>query len=140
MSCDSRSCGAQALSGGRSGVGVGWVYRRRPYGVCGVGEWVGGPAVGCVVGGGMLWWPPGHPAWPSGCSLPSPSLSRCQGLAVVCTSAPLGVGPTAAQACRLGPGPWASLAFLSQCPLPLGPIGHLPCQPPHWAAWTPAGP
>ena len=52
--------------------------------------------------------------------------------AVVCMSSLLGVGPTAAQACRLGPAPWASLAFLSQCPLPRAPVRHLPCRPLHW--------
>ena len=36
------------------------------------------------------------------------------------------------EACRLGPAPWASLAFLSQCPLPRAPVRHLPCRPLHW--------
>lgn len=110
--------------------------------MCGAGVWAGG-----LLGGAWRGW-----VWACCGGLPGTlrglqgtpceaRLSRGVGAwAVVCMSSPLSVGPTAAQACRLGPGPWASLAFLSQCPLPRAPGGHLPCRPPHWVGWTPAGP
>ena len=108
--------------------------------MCGAGVWAGG-----LLGGAWRGW-----VWAC-CGGPPGTLRGLQGTpcevrlsrgvsawAVVCMSSPLSVGPTAAQACRLGPGPWASLAFLSQCPLPRAPVGHLPCRPPHWVGWTPA--
>lgn len=109
--------------------------------MCGAGVWAGG-----LLGGvwrGWVWaccgGPPGTLRGLQGTPCEA-RLSRGVGAwAVVCMSSPLSVGPTAAQACRLGPGPWASLAFLSQCPLPRAPGGHLPCRPPHWVGWTPAG-
>lgn len=145
-----RPAGARVV-GVMVGAGMGWVYRTRPAGACVVGVMVGGlgqqdedrRGVRGGGGSGCAEVPPCPPVAPCMAFRVLParprSLLRCRGGAVVCTPSPLGMGPTAAQACRLGPRPWASLAFFSQCPLPRAPVRHLPCRPPRWAAWMPAG-